>query len=996
MKNFNHKTRTYKSAFQIIGTLILLLSISLQSKTQGWERIFADSIDIYLGEIIIRPDGGYTIINDQDVFSGPNNMYIDTTQILSTDQGGELLWLNQTLDSILVRDILQTSDGGYILIGSDTYFTNGVSGVRIVKLDGQGQSVWQKSFVPNQDYERFWGWKGLLLSDGSFLVGGQPVDFEAINDAYAFLMKLDADGNQLWYQEYDAAQEISFLLDIFPSNNGGFLLTGHKGVDPLINSSNNPFCLANIDADGNFLSSSTWSNAGHWMATTLLQDGNLLYVSTDTSVVDSTTGNSIKPEFIRLSKVDQQANLIWEKFISITDFDPNYAIYMEDVYPTADSGAIFITNDLLSLEVFVFKLDINGDIEWTKHFGDFDQSTVAIPVMLNDVKQTADGGYILSGWQSTDSFAPATAYLVRLDGDGQLYNNHITGYAYHDVDGNCQKDSLETGLGKYWHIKVTDGTLTWYGTTDTSGFYSVDVPHTTLDVTVDNLEPHPYISYCPASAQVSFTGNGQDATVDFGGHIEVYCPLLETSFFSWTMRRCFENKYMGKVCNIGTDTAFNATLEVELDPYLTYTSADIPLLSQNGQMLVFDLANLAPGECADFKIFFFLDCDAPVGLTHCSEAHAFPDTLCLPTNPIWDGSSITVSGECINEDSIHFNILNGGNGNMQQPSNLIVIEDHMIMFSDEFQLNAGAGTDTILEATGATYRLEADQCPGHPGNSYPSVTVEGCGYGQGLVISTGFVNMFPMDDEDYWLDIDCRENTGSYDPNQKEAFPEGFMDNHQIERNTDIEYLIQFQNTGTDTAFFVSVRDTLSPFLDPGSIRPGASSHLYEFELIGQGVVKFTFPNIMLPDSNVNEPMSHGFVSFRISQKPNIPFGSVIYNSAAIYFDFNAPIITNEVFHTIDTNFIEIINDVTDLTERFGELLVYPNPSQNDVQFELPEGASVKAVFSLYDAMGREMMQENFNGNRFLFSRNAFSAGIYFYKIEMEGVGVYSGKVVLK
>lgn len=55
----------------------------------------------------------------------------------------------------------------------------------------------------------------------------------------------------------------------------------------------------------------------------------------------------------------------------------------------------------------------------------------------------------------------------------------------------------------------------------------------------------------------------------------------------------------------------------------------------------------------------------------------------------------------------------------------------------------------------------------------------------------------------------------------------------------------------------------------------------------------------MLPDSNVNEAASHGFTSFRVKQVPNLPVGTLIENSAAIYFDFNAPVITNTSWHTI-------------------------------------------------------------------------------------------------
>ena len=180
--------------------------------------------------------------------------------------------------------------------------------------------------------------------------------------------------------------------------------------------------------------------------------------------------------------------------------------------------------------------------------------------------------------------------------------------------------------------------------------------------------------------------------------------------------------------------------------------------------------------------------------------------------------------------------------------------------------------------------------------------------------SLGFVTQFPLDDESLTIDEDCQENRGSYDPNDKTGYPKGFCQAKYIRTDQEIEYRIRFQNTGTDTAFNITVTDTLSHFLSPASVRPGTSSHPYEYALLGEGVVKFTFPNIMLPDSNVNKPASHGFVKFSVKQQADNPMGTMIENYAGIYFDFNDPIHTNTVRHTIGDDFVEMQGVVGDLS----------------------------------------------------------------------------------
>ncbi|MFN8349848.1 MAG: T9SS type A sorting domain-containing protein [Flavobacteriales bacterium] len=135
--------------------------------------------------------------------------------------------------------------------------------------------------------------------------------------------------------------------------------------------------------------------------------------------------------------------------------------------------------------------------------------------------------------------------------------------------------------------------------------------------------------------------------------------------------------------------------------------------------------------------------------------------------------------------------------------------------------------------------------------------------------------------------------TGSYDPNDKLAITStGGTSVWSIAEDEWIDYTIRFQNTGTDTAFNVVITDTLPPTLDPASIAWGAGSHPHSRQVFGPGVLKFIFPNILLPDSNVNEPLSHGFVSFRIRPRQPIAPGTVIENIANIYFDFNPPVIT--------------------------------------------------------------------------------------------------------
>ncbi|MBL7982015.1 MAG: DUF11 domain-containing protein [Flavobacteriales bacterium] len=135
--------------------------------------------------------------------------------------------------------------------------------------------------------------------------------------------------------------------------------------------------------------------------------------------------------------------------------------------------------------------------------------------------------------------------------------------------------------------------------------------------------------------------------------------------------------------------------------------------------------------------------------------------------------------------------------------------------------------------------------------------------------------------------------TGAYDPNDKHAYSSlGSTSTWLLDEDEWIDYTIRFQNTGTDTAFNVVITDTLPANLDPSSIIVGPASHSFTWQLRDVSTLKFIFPNILLPDSNINEPRSHGFVSFRIRPHEGLAVGQQITNIANIYFDYNPPVIT--------------------------------------------------------------------------------------------------------
>ena len=133
--------------------------------------------------------------------------------------------------------------------------------------------------------------------------------------------------------------------------------------------------------------------------------------------------------------------------------------------------------------------------------------------------------------------------------------------------------------------------------------------------------------------------------------------------------------------------------------------------------------------------------------------------------------------------------------------------------------------------------------------------------------------------------------SGSFDPNAKLNLHGNLFPVTSIQNGDYINYVIQFQNTGTAQAFEIIVNDTLSNKLQDATLEVLATSHPFTFTLKNK-IASWKFSNINLPDSNTNEPASHGYIAFRIKAIPTLPPGDRISNKAAIYFDFNPAVLT--------------------------------------------------------------------------------------------------------
>lgn len=541
-----------------------------------------------------------------------------------------------------------------------------------------------------------------------------------------------------------------------------------------------------------------------------------------------------------------------------------------------------------------------------------------------------------------------------------------------DADLDCSTPDAQEPL-KNWNITVS-GEEDYYGTTNANGYCTFYLDTAVYTVTA-RIPQALWWSLCDTVQTVEATQAMGSDTVPFVALPLAECPLMSVNVAASMLRRCFNNTVYINYCNQGTEPADSAWVDVMLDEYLSFISSAQPYDSLGNNVYRFYLGDVNSGDCGDFNLTVYVSCDSTVlGQTHCISAHIFPDTLCSPT-PNWSGANIEASVVC-QDTLIQFKLENTG----QAPSGTleyIIIEDDVVLFTGQKSYAPGESIMMDYDANGSTWRIESMQEPGHPFSNLALAFEEGCGGFESL----GFINQFPVNGSSPSFHQTCIPNIGAFDPNDKQGFPNGVGEDHNIRPGQELEYLIRFQNTGTDTAFTVMIRDTLSAFLDPASVRPGASSHAYTWSLSGEGVITFTFNNIHLPDSNINEPASHGFVQFRIAQQPNLPLGSVIENDAAIYFDFNEPIITNTTWHTLYESPLTLATYEAGHSRKQQSLEIWPNPVKDQTNVRLKDASAGNKRVNLYNSTGQILQSVHFTGQETKLKCPSLPPGQYWIQV---------------
>ncbi len=479
--------------------------------------------------------------------------------------------------------------------------------------------------------------------------------------------------------------------------------------------------------------------------------------------------------------------------------------------------------------------------------------------------------------------------LASCFGDYTVLEGQIIG----DVDQNCIVDTSEIGIAG-WLVNAYNDTLNITIEANELGAYWIPLPEG--DWIINAIPPYPLWEQCFEDSLVQASGMGDSLSLDLVLYPQAICPFINWDFNMPTLRSCAIRTFSIPYSNIGVELAEDVVFSIAAGDILEIQNASIPYTVETDGTILFEIDSIGIFESGTITFQALVNCALQAETVECIDVEVLPNDLC--GDQAWDGSTITASGYCEN-DSIHFELENIGMGDMSEFGQFqveIIIDDIVLLLdSDEYKLDSGDDLMISYELEGMGLRLGTEQLPGHPIGETVSMVVPGCEDVSNDAILTHFL----LQDGSPYMESFCNTVVASFDPNQKTASPIGQSDPHYIEKDWRLNYTLEFQNTGNDTAFLVVLRDSISNHLDMTTLQVNGGSHPFSWDISFNRELKFTFENILLPDSTTNEPASNGFVNFSIKPKADILPGTLIENRVGIFFDFNDVVLTNTVFHTI-------------------------------------------------------------------------------------------------
>jgi hypothetical protein len=367
----------------IIGIVLLFIGVSVQPA-------FAN--DVSIGKIEKQPRGGTFV----KTFGGT---------------GGE--WGHY---------VQPTTDGGYIITGYTSSYGAGWRDVWLIKTDSAGNKEWDKTFGGEKTDI---GYCVQQTTDGGYIIVGETGSY-GVGDSDVWLIKTNSNGDEDWNKTFGGPSQ-DWGQCVRQTTDGGYIIIG------VILSDLHDIWLIKTDGSGNKVWDKTFGGSENDRGAYGQQTTDGGYI-----ITGGTNSFGAGEWDVWLIKTNNTGNMEWNKTFGGIDVDEGKCVQQ-----TTDGGYI-ITGWTRSFsaygwDVWLIKTDGSGNMVWNRTFGD--------PLDENDdcgkcIRQTTDGGYIITGETYSFSDGDRDIWLIKTDSDGNKTWDNTFRWA---DSGNCVQHTIDNG-----------------------------------------------------------------------------------------------------------------------------------------------------------------------------------------------------------------------------------------------------------------------------------------------------------------------------------------------------------------------------------------------------------------------------------------------------------------------------------------------------------------------------------------------------------------------
>jgi hypothetical protein len=325
-----------------------------------WTKTIGGSKYEVANSIIQSSDGGYVVAGWTSSFVA--GYYYDI-YVVKLDSAGNVLWTKTIGGSYndWANSIIQSSDGGYVVVGSTSSFGAGIGDIYVVKLDSAGNVLWTKTIGGSSDD---FASSIIQSSDGGYVVAGETYSFGAGWDIY--VVKLDSAGNVLWTKTIGGSYN-DWANSIIQSSDGGYVVAGETesfgaGVTDIY--------VVKLDSAGNVLWTKTIGGSSDDFASSIIQSSDGGYV------VAGATLSFVAGYYydIYVVKLDSAGNVLWTKTIGGSSDD-----FASSIIQSSDGGYV-VAGETYSFgagigDIYVVKMDANGNVCFSQNITNYSVSS---------------------------------------------------------------------------------------------------------------------------------------------------------------------------------------------------------------------------------------------------------------------------------------------------------------------------------------------------------------------------------------------------------------------------------------------------------------------------------------------------------------------------------------------------------------------------------------------------------------------------------------------